>query len=371
MLSLLCISCTSSKKNADSQTGTVKNDRLYVVDLDIPENDADMNLSSVFSKVETIILETNKEALVSTSFKFFAFENYLFILNQSENSPKDFLVFDRNGKFIRKIGGFGRGPGEYTRVFDFTVDTDNREIYLLCNLVINKYSMDGTYIGSIKLYEHVYCIQYAHGKLYAELRGSEYLLQEIDIKTGKQAGKFLKAAQYNKGWNPPAFSFNGIPFKYRLPESPKFVHLFMDTIVAVTQNGLVPFLALKSKHLTTNADVEETKNTDVEETKGKKLFDRIMSLLDRNKIFGILNYAETKNHVFFLYAKNRTRMQSIIYCLSTNLCRKSFLQNDLVFDINRINDKRFTNRFIFSDPNGVYECYNLQEPYSIVMLVYN
>jgi hypothetical protein len=41
------------------------------------------------------------------------------------------LEFSRNGKFIRKIGKIGRGPGEYTSYIHFSVDEEKGLIYVL------------------------------------------------------------------------------------------------------------------------------------------------------------------------------------------------------------------------------------------------
>jgi len=255
IFTLIVFACTPPQK----KVGMVENYSLIVADLDMGKKISVINASSIFNKVNTIILETGKDCLVGSDFIFSAFDNYLFILNVLPT--KDFLLFDREGKFIRKIGGLGRGPGEYTRIFDFTVDPDNKVIYLLCDLVINKYSFDGAYIGAIRLKKHTSFIQYVKGKLYIEPRDGKYLLQSIDPETGRQTDKFLETALYDKGWNEPNFKF-GRPFLYRSVESPKFKSTFMDTIVSIHHDKPVPFLALKSKNLTNNADVKVTVGLD-------------------------------------------------------------------------------------------------------------
>ena len=346
LLLFFCVLCLSNGSKTETRIETIKNDNLHVIDLDLPKNTQKINTSSIFKKVEAIILETKKEALVGPFYMFYVFENYVFIMNQFQ-ANKDFLVFNREGKFIRKIGGLGQGPGEYTWLFDFTIDSDNRIIYLLCGLVINKYKIDdGTFIGNIKLKESVSCIQYAHGKLYSELRrDSVYLLQEINLKTGKQADKYFKRDEYDKGWLEPLFSYQEIPFKHRWAESPKFSSTFMDTIFTINPNGFMPFLAIKSKHLVNNADLDATI--------GKVPKDRIQTIKNKNKIFCIYNYLETKNHIFFHYTQGMTNVP-ILYSLTTNSYQKATLQNDLVF-----NDAMLPHQeFIFSDSNGIYGTYN-------------
>src|SRR5690606_11954370 len=41
------------------------------------------------------------------------------------------LIFNTDGSFHKKIGNNGRGPGEYYSVNSFTIDYENRLIYLL------------------------------------------------------------------------------------------------------------------------------------------------------------------------------------------------------------------------------------------------
>ena len=40
-------------------------------------------------------------------------------------------LFDKNGTFLRQIGGLGQGPGEYTNIYDAQIDEVNNRIYML------------------------------------------------------------------------------------------------------------------------------------------------------------------------------------------------------------------------------------------------
>lgn len=65
------------------------------------------------------------------------------------------MVFDRNGKFIRKIGSIGRGPGEYVYYFNFTVDENSESVYVMSSShgIIKVYSKNGTFMRDISLKE--------------------------------------------------------------------------------------------------------------------------------------------------------------------------------------------------------------------------
>jgi len=64
------------------------------------------------------------------------------------------LAYDRNGKFSRRIGSVGRGPGEYNSRYNFTIDNE-RDIVYNCDLgrEIKVYSRNGAFIRSIPLIE--------------------------------------------------------------------------------------------------------------------------------------------------------------------------------------------------------------------------
>ena len=340
ILSLVTISCTPAKKGNMTQiAGTLKNDSMYVVDLDIQEEKENFLYSSIFNKVETIILETRKDALVTEYFKFLPFEDYLYILNVT--NPRECLLFDRKGKFIRKIGGLGGGPGEYIYPKHFTIDPDNKILYLLCGRSINKYSLDGTFIGAMNIYESAGYIHFYKGKLY--LAGDEkYLLIEIDPETGKSTSRFLDMDQYCKGVQ-MNIGFSG-PFVFKSEESPKFVCAFMDTIVMLQPNGIAPFLVLRSKHLISDADRKYIKETPQEELFLNRGLEKM------NKIYHVDSYFETKNKIIFSY-KYEEKANSIIFDLSNKTYKKQKVLNDLVFNQGNMRN------ILYADTSGVYESY--------------
>jgi hypothetical protein len=64
------------------------------------------------------------------------------------------LAFDREGKFVRKIGSIGRGPGEYAYYYDITVDDKKETIYNMDQSNIKVYSKTGDFLRSIRLKEY-------------------------------------------------------------------------------------------------------------------------------------------------------------------------------------------------------------------------
>lgn len=63
------------------------------------------------------------------------------------------LAYYFNGTLKSRIGKRGRGPGEYRNVRSFTIDSNNRTVYILdpVNSKILKYSMNGDFLQEIQI----------------------------------------------------------------------------------------------------------------------------------------------------------------------------------------------------------------------------
>lgn len=87
-------------------------------------------LSEYASDVQYIKLETNDICLISEITKVLVVGEDVF-LTSHQNGYTKLLRFSLEGKFINEIGKWGRGPGEYSTVLDFTVDRFGKSVYLL------------------------------------------------------------------------------------------------------------------------------------------------------------------------------------------------------------------------------------------------
>jgi hypothetical protein len=358
----MLVSCNFHKNKQITVPQIDIDSSVYVLNLDtIIGDEQPMRLSSIFSKVKTIILETTKESVIGRVRWLQVFDNKIFIMDAKSHGTV--LMFDINGKFIRKIGGIGAGPGEYMYADDFTIDPVNKEIYILySHCHINRYTIDGEFIGAVSFKSGsasiARYIQYHNGKIYTDMNhitdsvDNEYLLQEIDPETGKQTGQFLNLTKYNNGWNEPYWQAQGCGFTARLSGYPKFLHLFTYVIPELNENTIKPFIVLQCKNLATHSDIEATKTKG---DAGKRL--QTLRTLNKFTLFPN-NYAETKNHIFF-----RCRNENITYWITIDKHTKSIKMaqsfNDLVF----LNDNKegelpqaLTPLYVFSSFEGVYEC---------------
>jgi hypothetical protein len=115
-----------------------------------PQTFADnkITLAEIADDIKYVPLDNTFPIAVTFGLKINDYSIYL--------SVKDIGIvqFDRNGSFIRKIGNIGRGPGEYQGM-SFTVDEDNKRIYVLDKNRINVYSYSGSFLRDFPYKEYI------------------------------------------------------------------------------------------------------------------------------------------------------------------------------------------------------------------------
>ncbi len=85
---------------------------------DFIEKPMEMDLNEIASNVDYIQLENTPKSLFGTANKIEIRNGKIYVMDE-DNSL--LLVFDTSGKFIRKIGNRGQGPGEYVGIRDFAL----------------------------------------------------------------------------------------------------------------------------------------------------------------------------------------------------------------------------------------------------------
>ncbi len=102
-----------------------------LITIDIPtsiRNKGEVKLSEIASDIEFIQLETTKDCLInSEQSDCFISGQYILVVSRK---PAGAMVFDRNGKFLRRIGQVGKGPNEYTCLDAACIDPLGKFIFL-------------------------------------------------------------------------------------------------------------------------------------------------------------------------------------------------------------------------------------------------
>jgi hypothetical protein len=110
----------------------------------------DLTLSSLVESVEYVPLETGDNILVGVISMFDISENY--ILVKCRNTGIIYL-FQRNGRFVSKIGNIGGGPGEYVEydVSAIFIEEDKKQVIVLVKYPAPRflrYSLSGKFVDT-------------------------------------------------------------------------------------------------------------------------------------------------------------------------------------------------------------------------------
>ncbi|QGY46991.1 6-bladed beta-propeller [Maribellus comscasis] len=110
---------------------------------------ASKNTTDIFKLIDFVPLETKPECLTGIGRTVVTKDEiYLFSKDQ-----QGILIFDRKGKFLRKIGKLGRGPGEFCVALPLDIRCWNNSVYVFdigCFKVV-EYSTDGKNASDIFL----------------------------------------------------------------------------------------------------------------------------------------------------------------------------------------------------------------------------
>jgi len=151
-------SCYSSDKPSDRKFQSFENaqaDSLSFIKMDdnssptkiklsnLNESSRILDLNNIVESVKYISLETSRESLISGIEKMSIYKDHIYIL---DNLNKSLLVFSNTGKFIRKIGKYGKGPHEFINPINFIIHEDRILVLDDKNSKILIYSIEGEYL---------------------------------------------------------------------------------------------------------------------------------------------------------------------------------------------------------------------------------
>ena len=110
-----------------SSCGLNKTSKDNVLNANLQEEP--VSVEELFSKISVVPLETNDSALLVRPDKVLLHNNEYYILD--EGVPAVF-VFNEQGKFLRKIGRKGQGPGEFNDdIYDAAISRYSNTIYMV------------------------------------------------------------------------------------------------------------------------------------------------------------------------------------------------------------------------------------------------
>jgi hypothetical protein len=117
----------------------------YYIDMEkYYDNWKSMPLSSLGKEIEYVTLETSPECMIESISGIWLNDSLIVVRS---NSPQVY-IFDRSGKLLRKIGSYGRGPGEYNTLMGMNVDQLNKLIRVSEMRRTLTFDFNGKFLGS-------------------------------------------------------------------------------------------------------------------------------------------------------------------------------------------------------------------------------
>lgn len=155
-----------------------------------------------FASNVSYILPDFKGGLIGDIDKLEFFNNFLYILDKKANS---IWIYNINGQLLKKIHNEGRGPGEYLKIFDFSIDSKNERIVVGVSGKMQYYDLEGDFIKEYK--QDNYYIAIACGNT-----GTLYCFSTKAQNVGYSMGKWSIFSQVNDTVKTIGFPF--LPFDY-------------------------------------------------------------------------------------------------------------------------------------------------------------
>lgn len=174
LLSLFLIVCSTTGCKTGAIDGGSKK-TCYIT-----ENEDEISFDDLVKNRKRITLDQHRDSYLSEIQNVFLYEDDFYVL---DGKKKAVLVFDSKGRYKRRIGRVGRGPGELLNPSDFAIDKNTGSVKILdayhnkvleysqMGEFINEYPLDGRFTTFHKLDQNTYLyereissvVNYSHG----------------------------------------------------------------------------------------------------------------------------------------------------------------------------------------------------------------
>lgn len=191
LFSFLCLCCVLS----------VSAQKPVVINLAkaISESPKEIMLNELASDIRYVPLETTDDCLMNNEF-------YIMQYTGEDIITSGIFHFDKNGKFLNKIGSKGQGPEEYLQGLFAFGDWKNKLLYVQNWTTLTCYGFDGTFVRSIPtpqlnmgaagLFDENH-ILYSNDIYYAD-KANPIQLYMVDSQNGKTVSKWRGHLEENK-----------------------------------------------------------------------------------------------------------------------------------------------------------------------------
>ena len=191
LFSFLCLCCVLS----------VSAQKPVVINLAkaISESPKEIMLNELASDIRYVPLEMTDDCLMNNEF-------YIMQYTGEDIITSGIFHFDKNGKFLNKIGSKGQGPEEYLQGLFAFGDWKNKLLYVQNWTTLTCYGFDGTFVRSVPtpqlnmgaagLFDENH-ILYSNDIYYAD-KANPIQLYMVDSQNGKTVSKWRGHLEENK-----------------------------------------------------------------------------------------------------------------------------------------------------------------------------
>jgi hypothetical protein len=249
--------------------------------------------TDLFDNFRIVPLETNNESIIGHIEQIQFWNDKIVVLDS--RIAKSVLIFDSNGKFIRKIGKIGKGKGEYLNPLSISISQKNELIAILCSDTkkVLIYNMEGVLINEIKLKtsNSVNKIVF-HGNniladVYPEKGSSSDDLLYLFNTSGEVIDTWVSNLKHRNGYTRTQISTAF--FQYE--SSIKYFKSFMNVVFEFQDNKLSPYLWLETKNKYSISEINEFNNDD----------DFTKKFWNLEKLIAVHDFLENDNFVYFKF----------------------------------------------------------------------
>lgn len=278
------------------------NQNLYIIDLtQFPKKDNPIKLTQFASKISYLPLESIKDYLIGVSPSFYLFDSIIVCRAHHQI----FIFNSENGKFIKSIGEYGRGPDGF--INSRSCYLKNEEIIINAigwDYPLIEFSANGKILNKLKperyprdiawLNNNLYAIYYQKNSLSDSIR-----LQIYDLNKNKVVSTFFDYRIYKDTRKVTNFG----AFFYYYDSKLYIKEYFKDTIFLVTTEKLIPAIIFNSGKYSPPFYEKET--------------------FDHTEYYSINTILETENLIFFRLALKKRGY----YCYYDKSTKKIMIPN--------------------------------------------
>ena len=211
------------------------------------------------------------------------------------------LEFNKEGKLLRKIGSFGRGPGEYTTCYRFTIDEKTGTVYISdSGNIIKVFSRTGVFLRSLSFQEYgdmIDAIESYNSKLFTSF-SIQYENARYEWMVFDTLGNVIKKKERTS----PKFRSNalGSGDTYKYENLLTYWNNFTDTVFSI-----LPDLNQKASYIISPGEHRLPKSGITAESMSAYMWFR--QIFETSRFIFIRYFFPLKKYAFVLIDKNNNK----------------------------------------------------------------